>query len=246
MGSARDPERRLARSDGSVEEQVRHDERRADLLLAEYTALRGEYQTRLTAQVTLVGFVLTIAAAISAVALSSGTTANAQQHQPNRLLLFLLVPLVVNGLGFYYILHNIGRARIASYTRDVIRPEFVRAADTPSWTDHHRSAHKTRKWFMSAVVITANVAIFTTFDTVALILVRQKALSAGLGAEVVWWVDAVFSVGLIAAAATSAIEFGPRIDAPLIGPDVASGAVPVGEITDQHALSRSRVDAPAP
>ncbi len=209
--------RRYHRSGDGDTGSAPFEHRLSDLLLVEYEAARADNQARITAQVTLVGFMLTIATALSAVALSSGTSGtDTKASGPDRLLLFLLVPLVVNGLGFFYILHNTARGRIAAYTMDVVYPAFTSAQDL-SWSAYQFDAHRTRQWFRALVIVIANLAIFTTFDTVALALVFHKAMTNSAGTAAIWTIDAIFSLGLIAAAVTSAHEFARPIDTPLFG-----------------------------
>ncbi len=185
-----------------------------DIALAEYWRLKEEAQSRIAAQVTLVGFTLTAAAALSAVALSSGTTGSG--GAPHRLLLLLIVPLVVNGLGMFFIQHNVVRSRIGAYCRDELWPRLGGKVGMEGFDAYLARTRTSRQRFFVAVMVASNVAIFTTSDVLALLLVRKLAFATSSFTLAVWTLDVVFSVLLIVAAAVSSAEFGQPLHAFLV------------------------------
>lgn len=183
-----------------------------EVALAEYTVLKSEAQTRITSQMTLVGFGLTAAAALSAVALSGSGNSDTQ---PDRLLFLLIVPLIVNGLGMYVIQHNIARSRVTSYIRDVLWP--VIAGGTPvAGIDHYiaTTMHPSRRRFNDIAVTASNVACFPTSDVLALILSRNVAFESPFTIAV-WVFDVIFSIGLLVAGTLSALDHGRAAHEPL-------------------------------
>ncbi len=190
-----------------------------DLALAEYTMLKAEAHQRIRAQVTLVGFTLTAAAALSAVALSAGGFSSEESStasEPSRVLLLLIVPLVVNGLGMYFIQHNMLRSRIGAYCRDVLWPVLGGEAGIEGFDRYLARTPASRRAFFAAVIVAANLAVFTTSDVLALLLVREVALETSTFTAGVWLLDLLFSVLLVIAAAMSSLEFGQPIDDAII------------------------------
>jgi hypothetical protein len=151
---------------------------RAQVMLAEYAALRTEVERRATAQWSVFALQLASAGAIASVAISTATNLH----------VLLIIPLSSFLLGSRYILHDFHIKLIRRYLRESLSTRLSGDLHWEIWRTSALSAPTTRGWF-SVTGWNLTHPTRLAFEGVGFLALAAAGLAAGVrwAASPPWW-----------------------------------------------------------